>query len=630
MDNMTKQETIKFNAEIDKVLHLMIHSLYTNKEIFLRELISNASDACDKLRYEANKKPDLLSHSEFKITISTDKKNNLLYIEDNGIGMNKEDLIQNLGTIASSGTQKFLEKATGNKEKDLQLIGQFGVGFYSAFMIANEVTVDTRKAGESETWRWKSKGNGEFTICKSPEQLNMGTKITLHIKETETEFLDQFKINHIISTYSDHISIPIEFIDLNEEKEDKKVINSSSALWLKPRSEISETEYNEFYKKIAFAGDTPWMTLHNKNEGTLEYINLLFIPSSKTFDLFHPDRKRSVKLYIKRVFINDDGIDVIPQYLRFLRGVVDSEDLPLNISRETLQHNHVLNQIKQSITNRVFNELEKKLKSDKESYLDFWKNFGAVLKEGLCERLQSSEKLMNICLFKSMKHQKFITINEYIENMLEVQKEIYYILGDEGKIENSPQLEGFKDKGIDVLLLTDSVDDFWVNNISTHNDKALKSVTRSDINIKDIGSSSEEKDEKDNDKNQDSDTKNKNLIEYFKNILGTDVKNVKVSKKLTTAPVCLVSDEGTMDIRMERFLIEQKQLNKASAKVLEINTDHPIIKSIAIKLQKNDTTNRTDEIVRLLFDQACIIENEPVLNLGEFSRRVNDLIINTM
>lgn len=627
---MTKSENIKFSAEIDKVLHLMIHSLYTNKDIFLRELISNASDACDKLRYEANTKPDLLSDQPFKISITTNKKEKLLSIEDNGIGMNKEDLIKNLGTIASSGTQKFLEKATGNKEKDLQLIGQFGVGFYSVFMIADEVTVETRKAGEKESWYWRSHGNGEFSIGESKKERNVGTKINLHIKETELGFLDKFKINHIINTYSDHIAIPIEFLAIDDEnKENAKVVNSSSALWSRSHFEISETEYNEFYKKISHAGDTPWMTLHNKNEGTLEYTNLLFIPSTKTFDLFHPDRKRSVKLYIKRVFINDEGIDIIPQYLRFLRGIVDSEDLPLNISRETLQHTHILNQIKNSITTKVLNELEKKLKNDRDSYIDFWNNFGGVLKEGLCERLQNAEKLMNICLFKSLKHGKFITINEYIKEMPENQEDIYYITGDEGKIENSPQLEGFKDKNIDVLLLTDTVDDFWVNNISTHNDKALKSVTRSDIDITNIGKSNDDTKDK-NQKNKKPTEQDEILIEYFKNVLGDTIKNVKISKKLTSAPVCLVSDEGSMDIRMERFLIEQKQLNKASAKVLEINTDHPIIKSIGKQIEQKNTTNRTDEIIRLMFDQACVIENEPVINSNDFSRRMNDLIINTL
>lgn len=627
---MTKPEIIKFNAEIDKVLHLMIHSLYTNKDIFLRELISNASDACDKLRYEATKKSDLLSNQPFKISISADKKKQLLSIEDNGIGMNKDDLIQNLGTIASSGTQKFLEKATGNKEKDLQLIGQFGVGFYSAFMIADNVTVESRKAGENDTWKWHSSGTGEFTVNKESKQRNVGTKITLHIKDSEQEFLDKFKINHIISTYSDHISIPIEFVDLEAKKDNTKVINSSSALWLKPRSEISENDYKDFYKKISHSGDTPWMTLHNKNEGTLEYTNLLFIPSNPTFDLFHPDRKRSVKLYIKRVFINDEGIEIIPRYLRFLRGVADSEDLPLNISRETLQHNHIISQIKHSITNRVFNELEKKLKKDQASYMDFWKNFGAVLKEGLCEKLQNAEKLMNICLFKSMKHDKFITINDYIKDMHKDQKEVYYITGDENKIVNSPQLEGFKDKNIDVLLLTDSVDDFWVNNISSHEDKNLKSVTRSDIDIQNIGQSSDKKSNNKETKDKDTTATDKMLTDYFKNILGDAVKDVRISKKLVSTPVCLVSDEGTMDIRMERFLIEQKQLNKASAKVLEVNADDPIIKAISKKIEGKDTTNRIDEIIRLMFDQACIIENEPVINSGEFSRRINELIIGAL
>ncbi len=621
---MSKPEVIKFNAEIDKVLHLMIHSLYANKDIFLRELIANASDACDKLRYQATIHSNLLSDAPLKIRISADKTKKILIVEDNGIGMNKDELIQNLGTIASSGTQKFLQHATENKDADLKLIGQFGVGFYSVFMVADEVTVESRRAGEDKTWIWSSRGMNDFSIEQASYNREIGTKIILHMKESELDFLDRFKINHIIGTYTDHVSIPIEFIDLESSSSEAKVLNSSSALWLKTRSEISEEDYDQFYKKIAHAGDTPWLVLHNKNEGALSYINLLFIPSAKTFDLFHPDRRRSVKLYIKRVFINDEGIDVIPQYMRFLRGVVDSEDLPLNISRETLQHNRVLAQIKQSLTTRVLGELEKKLKKDFDSYLIFWNNFGSVLKEGLCEGLQNSEQLLNVCLFKSLKHNKYVTIDEYISDMSNGQNEIFYITGEEGKIDLHPQLEGFKERGIDVLLLTDTVDDFWVNNISAHKEKSLKSVTRSDIDIKNFGDNSAKKDDVNNDK---SDAADQSVIDYFKNVLGGSVKNVKISKKLTNIPVCLASDEGSMDIRMERFLIEQKQIKAASAKVLEINVDHVIIRMIAAKLADKSNNNKTDELVKLLFDQACVIEGEPVANTSEFSRRLNDIIV---
>jgi len=616
---MEKTETRKFDAEVGKVLHLMIHSLYTNKDIFLRELISNASDACDKLKFEAAKKDNILDNEDLKISISSNKELKTLTIRDNGIGMAKQDLIENLGTIARSGTQKFLEHVTGDKKQDLQLIGQFGVGFYSAFMVAEEITVNSQKAGDNTSWTWTSKGDGEFTVSQlENKDFTRGTEIILKLKEGEEDYLDQFKIQHIVNTYSEHISVPIEF---KEEDKDATTLNSSSALWTKSKSEIKDEDYNDFYKKISSLPDKPWMTLHNKNEGAVEYTNLLFIPSTKTYDLYHPDRKRSVKLYIKKVFVNDEGVDIIPHHLRFLRGIIDSQDLPLNISRETLQHNKILEKIKDSTTKKVLSELHKKLEEDRESYVQFWENFGPALKEGLCEYSNDHKRLLDICLFKSLKLNKYITLQEYLDNMQKDQNELYYISGnDEESIKDHPQLEGFISKDVDVLLFTDTVDNFWINVVSQYKDKDIKSVTRTDINLEKNNSKKEDK------KDKDIETAQSELLDYFKDALKDSVKDVKISKKLTDSPVCLAVAEGSMDIRMERFLADQKQLQVPSMKILEINPNHALIKQIEKKIKSKTTSKQSEDLVKLLFDQACILEGEPLKNPVIFSKRMNELL----
>jgi molecular chaperone HtpG len=622
---MSKKEIRKFDAEVGKILHLMIHSLYTNKDIFLRELISNASDACDKLRYESSKHQELAGDSPLKITISVDEDARTITIKDNGIGMSKDELIENLGTIAKSGTQSFLERLTGDAKKDVLLIGQFGVGFYSSFMVADEVIVTSRKAGTEEVWVWTSSGTGEFTIEESLTNMDSGTEVTLKLRVGEEDYLDKFRISHIISTYSDHISIPIELI---ESKDSARVLNSSSALWSKSKSEISEEQYNEFYKKIAHAGDEPWMVLHNKNEGAIEYTNLLFIPSTKTVDLFHPDRKCRVKLYIKRVFISDDGIDIVPQYLRFLRGVVDSEDLPLNISRETLQHNQTLEKIKKSIVKRLVSELEKKLKDNKKSYLEFWNNFGAVLKEGLCESIDKSLQLLDICLFKSAKTGEFISLDEYIANMKQDQDAIYYLSGeDDKKILTHPQLEGFLQRDLDVLLFTDTVDNFWINVNHQYKEKSIKSVTRSDIDLAKIKT---EKEDNKKPSSKDNEEDLEKLLDYFKKTLQGLVADVKVSGKLTDSAVCLSVAEGAMDMRMERFLIEQKQLKSASTKILEINSKHKIIQKISQDIVDDKITDQTENLVKILFDEACVIEGEPVHDPRGFIERMNQCLVDVL
>lgn len=610
------QETKKFDAEIGKVLNLMIHSLYTNKEIFLRELISNSSDACDKLRYLSQTNSDLLNgDSNLSINISINQGDKTITIRDNGIGMNRDDLNENLGTIAHSGTQRFFQQLSGDQKKDNQLIGQFGVGFYSAFMIADKVVVTSRKAGEDKVYSWSSDGQGEYTIADSDRDFSRGTEIILHLKKDEEQFLDHFKIKHIITSYSDHVAVPIYFTD--QDNTPVKV-NSSAAIWTRSKSEITEDEYNDFYQKVSYATDKPWLTIHNKNEGLVEFTNLLFVPSSKTFDLFHPDRKSRVKLYIKKVFIADEKIDLIPAYLRFLRGVVDSNDLPLNISRETLQHNVVLEKIKQSITKKILAELKKQKETNFEQYLEFWNNFGGVLKEGLCEVMSDHEKLLEVCVFRSALHDKMISLDEYIANCKDENKTIYYLSGENAeKLRHNPQIEGFLSKNIDVLLFTDTVDDFWVNVNSKYKDVDIKSVTRSDINLNDKKKTDKEKKDAEKDLQE--------LVQYFKSTLGNLVKDVKISKKLQSTPSCLAVADGAMDIRMERYLIEQKQLAKSSAKILEINPNHKIIEKINSQLNDDSKKSENQDLIFMLHDQACIIEGEPVSDAASFSKRLNSL-----
>lgn len=602
----------KFDAEVGKVLNLMIHSLYTDKDIFMRELISNASDACDKLRYLAISSPELIKDDpEFKIHIKVDQDKRRLIISDNGIGMNEQDLIENLGTIAKSGTQSFMEQITGDQKKDTSLIGQFGVGFYSVYMVADSVQVISCKAGEHKAYSWISDGLGEYTVEES-EKHSRGTEIIISVKEGEDDYLDHFRLKHMIRTYSDHILVPIYFEHNGVETQ----VNSSSAIWTRAKSEVSQDQYNEFYKSIAHAGDEPWLTLHNRNEGAIEFTNLLFVPTSKTFDLFHPDRKRRVKLYIKRVFITDENIDLVPRYMRFLRGVVDCDSLPLNISRQTLQHNRVVDQIRANITSKVLSELKKQKESHRQEYENFWNNFGSAMKEGLCEAIPEAEKLLEICMFYSVLQDKMITLEEYVERFAPLQNQIYYLSGDNiDKLKSSPQIEGFKKQNIDVLLFTDTVDDFWVNVISKYKDHDIKSVTRSDIDLEKF----------DKEKEQES-PHHEGIIAYFKTVLGDAVKDVKISKRLESIPACLVVEEGSMDIRMERFLIEQKQLASASAKILEINPTHNIVQKLEQEIANNASDDGTADLVKLVYDQACIIENEPLKDPAEFCRRLNKFI----
>ena len=631
------QEKFTFQAEVSKLLDIVAHSLYSHKEIFLRELISNASDACDRLRYAALTDAALTGgDADFKITLSVDKKANTLTVTDNGDGMNRDDLTEVLGTIARSGTQAFVDqmaastKDTGKKKgkdakggDDMALIGQFGVGFYSTFMVADKVEVLTRKAGDKKAWQWSSDGKGEFTIDEA-ERDARGTDVILYLDKKEKEYLDPARIEHIVKQHSDHIGIPIILKGDGGEDGDK-TLNTASALWTRPKKDITSEQYTEFYHHAAHAFDDPWMTLHNSVEGVLSYTNLLFIPSTQPFDLFHPDRKAQVKLYVKRVFITDDCEGLMPPYLRFMRGIVDSEDLPLNISREMFQHNPQLTKIRSGLSKRIMGELKKKANKKPEEYADFWNNFGAVLKEGLYEEPENRGKILGLARFKSTTQDGWTSLEDYASRMKDGQEVIYYISGeDAAAIAASPHLEGFKAKGVEVLLMTDPVDDFWLPSVGEFEGKAFKSAAR-------VGADLDKVEDVDKDKKKDA-KKDKAgkaiepLLAQFKVVLGEAVKDVCASERLTESPVCLVTGEGDMDARLEKMLKQNRQagMPDLTPRVLEVNPGHALIKRLAKRAKASDGKDSLiADAAHLLLDQARIIEGETVVDPKAFSRRLS-------
>lgn len=622
---MPKSEKLEFQTEVSQLLKLMINSVYSEKEVFVRELVSNASDACDKLRYLSNTKEKLIKDDpNFKIQITIDKKNSLITISDNGIGMNKKDLVSNLGTIARSGTAHFLKELSESKTKDLSLIGQFGVGFYSAFMVASQTKVTTRKAGENKLWIWTSDGESSFTIEESEDsnllESNRGTSIELTLTKESKEYLDKDRIENIIKRYSDHISIPI-YVSDGSEKKDEKIdsVNSASAIWTRPKNKITEEQYKEFYNHAGQMFDDPWMTSHYKAEGKIEYTVLNFIPSTKPFDLYDPARENRLKLYVKRVFITDNCPELIPPYLRFLRGIIDSEDLPLNISREMLQNNPVVTKIRSSLVKRTISDLKKKIDKDRESYEKFWENFGPVLKEGIYEDFERKDSILEISLFKNSKSKKLITLNEYIESMGKNQKDIYFMTGDSYEnITNNPSLEGYKSRDINVLILDDPVDSFWTSSTPSYQEKSFKSVTRGMDDLNKIDG------EKKDDKNEKS---VEPLINLLKEKLKEKVKDVRVSSRLTDSPVCLVSDEGAMDPQLEKILQQHNQLNQGlSLKVMEINPQHKLIKKLAKMSKDNASIGEVENISILLYEQSKILDGEKPSDPVEFSKKLIETI----
>lgn len=623
---MTEQ-THEFQAEVAKLLDIVTHSLYSEKEIFLRELVSNASDACDRLRYEALTNPDLIKDDpDFKITISIDEKARTLTIEDNGIGMSEQDMIDNLGTIARSGTSRFSEQLTGDAAKDVTLIGQFGVGFYSAFMVADKVTVTSRRAGDNAATVWTSEGQGSFAIEPGSREAR-GTKIVLHMRKDAKEYLEPARLRQIIKTYADHIAIPV-ILKSTQEGEEDETLNTASALWTRQKSEITPEQYTEFYHHVGQAFDTPWLTLHSRAEGRIEYTMLLFVPEQPPFDLFNPERKSRLKLYVKRVFITDDCEELIPAYLRFLRGVVDSEDLPLNVSREMLQHNPVLQKIRNGLVKKVLGELEKKASKDAENYAKFWDNFGAVLKEGIYEDTVNGERILKMSLFNSTAKESRTNLNDYIGRMKEGQDAIYYITGEDLEaLKSSPQLEGFAAKGIEVLLLADAVDSFWLSRTDEFEGKPFKSVTRGAADLDKVADADEEKAEADKAPSGDMDS----LIALFKTVLENKVKDVRISSRLTGSPVCLVADEGDMDIHLEKLLKAHKQFGAGdSLRILELNPKHPLIKKLATSAKKSGSSDAMQDAALLLLDQAHIVEGDPVADPVAFSKRMADFMANSI
>lgn len=621
------KETFTFQTEVSRLLDIVAGSLYSNREIFLRELISNASDACDKLRHQALTSPSLIEGDhDFKVALSVDKKAKTITVSDNGIGMNHDDLLATLGTIASSGTGAFIEQMGKDDKKDMGLIGQFGVGFYSAFMVCDKVEVTTRKAGEKESWLWVSDGKGEFSI-DSAERDERGTTVVLHLKKDAKEFLDPSRITHIVKMYSDHIGFPVTLMGDKADGDDEakeETLNAASAIWTRAPQDVNAEQYKEFYHHTAHAFDDPWITLHNRIEGVVSYTNLLFIPSMRPFDLFDPDRKSHVKLFVNRVFITEQADGLLPPYLRFLRGVVDSEDLSLNISREMLQNDPKLNKIRSGLVKKVLAALKKKADKAPEDYATFWDNFGIVLKEGLVDDFPMRDKLLELTRFKST-GEGATSLAGYVERMKEGQEAIYYITGeDEAQVGSSPHLEGFKAKGIEVLLLVDPVDEFWMQHITEFDGKAFKSITRGEANldaIKNDDAKDETKDDKDDDALQ-----LDLLIAAIKLELGDSVKDVRPSKRLTESPVCLIADEGDMDVNMERLLRRHGQMQNGLPRVLEINPSHAIVKKLSERAGNDAEDGLLKDAAHLLLDQARIAEGEAPADAAAFARRLASVL----
>ena len=632
---MTK-ETYSFQAEVGKILDIVAHSLYSQKEVFLRELISNASDACDKLRYHSLTEPELLSgNGNFAITLAVDPKAKTLTISDNGIGMSKDDMIDALGTIAKSGTQAFVDglkdAQSDGEDVKLALIGQFGVGFYSSFMIADKVEVVSRKAGDTDAWRWTSNGQGAFDI-ESATREERGTDVIVHVKKDAKEFLEVLRIENVVKTYSDHIAQPV-ILKASKDGEEDKTLNSASALWTREKKDITADQYNEFYHHVGMAFDEPWLTLHNKVEGAISYTNLLFVPSSRPFDLFHPERKGSLKLYVNRVFITDDCEALIPGYMRFLKGVVDSEDIDLNVSREMLQHNPAVAKIRKALMKRVLNELKKKAEKAPEEYATFWETFGMVLKEGIHEDIENQDRLMELVRFKSSSVEGWTSLKDYVSRMKASQDAIYYISGaDAEAAARSPQLEGFRAKGIEVLFMTDPVDEFWMPAVGMYDEKQFKSATRGDVDLSKIDGDSDDKDGDDKDKaKEDIPAGMDALTAAFKIALGDKVKDVRTSSRLTDSPVCLIAEEGDMDMHLERLLKQHQQIDQGSPRVLEVNPKHLLIMNLASVAEKQKGKDTLlDDAAFLLLDQALIIEGEPVLDPQAFIRRMTEVMQKSM
>ncbi|WP_317932595.1 molecular chaperone HtpG [Halioxenophilus sp. WMMB6] len=627
----SQKETRGFQTESKQLLHLMIHSLYSNKEIFLRELVSNASDAADKLRFEALKNDALFEgDSDLKIRVEFDKEAKTVTISDNGIGMSRDEVIDHLGTIAKSGTAAFLQNLTGDEKKDSHLIGQFGVGFYSAFIVADKVEVFTRRAGlpAAEGVHWECDGEAEYTI-ESVDKADRGTRIVLHLKADQLEFADDWRLRSIIKKYSDHISLPVvmaKVLPPAEEGEadaapEDETINTATALWTRSRSEISDEEYQEFYKHISHDFSEPLSWSHNRVEGKLDYTSLLYIPGHAPFDLYNRDGARGLKLYVQRTFIMDDAEQFLPMYLRFIKGVVDSADLSLNVSREILQKDPNIDAMRSGLTKRVLDMLEKLAKNDSEKYATFWQEFGQVLKEGPAEDFANKEKIAKLLRFASThtdSDEQNQSLEAYIERMQEGQDKIYYVAAENfNTAKNSPHLEVFRKKGIEVLTLFDRVDEWLMGNMFEFDGKKFQDVAKGSLDLGSLDSDEEKKAQEESEKEL------AGLLERAKEALSEEVNNVRLTHRLTDSPACLVVGENDMGAQMRRLLEQAGQAVPSSKPDFELNPEHPLVK----KLDMEPDEDRFGELIKVLFDQACLAEGGTLKDPASYVRRLNKLML---
>lgn len=625
------KETLGFQTEVKQLLHLMIHSLYSNKEIFLRELISNASDAADKLRFLALANPELYEKDpNLEVKVLVDKDKRTITVSDNGIGMTRQEVIDNLGTIAKSGTREFLSALTGDQAKDAKLIGQFGVGFYSSFIVADKVTVTTRRTGSpaAEGVHWESTGEGDYSI-ENVDKPTKGTEIVLHLRKDEDEFLDPWRLRNIIRKYSDHVTLPVSMLKMptGDEKEklelppEFETINRATALWALPKNEITDEEYKEFYKHIGHDFEDPLLWSHNRVEGKLEYTTLLYVPSHAPFDLWQPDRPHGLKLYVRRVFIMDDAEQFLPRYLRFVKGVVDCADLPLNISREILQSNRQVETIRSATAKRVLGMLEKLAEDDKEKYNKFWQELGQALKEGPAEDAANREQIAKLLRFASTLKddaKQEVSLEEYVKRMKPNQKKIYYITADSfTAAKNSPHLEIFRKKGIEVLLLSDRIDEWLVSHLTEFDGKHLQSVTKGSLDIEDVADEAVKKEqEKLADEFVD-------ITKRVKDVLGDKVKEVRITQRLTDSPACLVSDDYELSSHLQRILKSAGQNIPSTKPIFELNPTHPLV----AKLKQEQDDDRFAEWVNILFDQSMLAEGGQLEDPAGFVSRLNRLFL---
>ena len=626
MSNMEK----KFEADTGKILDIVINSLYSEREIFVRELISNASDAIDKKKYLALTNKSINDTSDpFEIKIEVNSKENTIKISDNGIGMDEEDLINSLGTIARSGTKAFLEqfnKSKDDKKEDVNLIGQFGVGFYASFMVADKVEVLSKKAGTDKSWKWISDGKSGYNIEKG-EKTNSGTELILHLKKDAKEFLEGTRIQFVVRKYSDHISYPVKMLEVSKKDAKEETINEASALWTRAPKDIKEKQYEDFFSHIGAGFGKPLLTMHNNTEGTVSYTNLLCIPSSKPFDLFNPDRKSSLKLYINRVFITDKCDNLIPAYLRFVKGIVDTQDIDLNVSREMLQNNPAVAKISKSLVGKILRELKKIADKDKAKYIQFWNEFGQVLKEGLYEDLERKDTLLELARFSNNENDDLISLDDYVNAMDKNQKDIYYIAADtKSQALSSPHLEGFKSKGIKVLVMADPIDQFWLSMAGQFKEKNFVSITQGEIDLDNI--KSDKKDPKNKDtKKDDVDKRFTNLIAHLKASLGQNVKDIRLTSKLTDSPACLVADKGDMDVAMENLMKQRDPNYQGAPRILEINPEHALVEKMNKLLSDKKHNNLVDDAGTLLFEQARMMEGKLPSDPTKFAKIMNNFLV---